>query len=120
MIAQQQRDARGRFAAGNTIAAAGGLARAQKLSKRRRKAIARKGYRIMVARHFGGDQQCQRSYLAELGRYAYESMAGTYTPGSPLRTPTRHPGTIQEFRARFYQLDLMWGSHRDVEFMERK
>lgn len=120
MIAQQQRDARGRFVAGNTIARDGGHARAKKLPKRRRRAIARKGYRVMVARHFGGDRNCQRSYLAELGRYAYEVQAGTFRPGSPLRTTTRHPGTIQEFRARYYQSNLLWGAHRDVDFMEGK
>lgn len=118
MIAQDGRDARGRFAPGNTIASAGGHARAQKLPKRRRRAIARKGYRAMVRRHFDGDAICQKHYLAALGAYAYEVAAGAYDPRSPLRPNAQHPGTIQEFRAQFYQLGLLHGPHRDIQFME--
>lgn len=120
MIAQEGRDARGRFAPGNTIASAGGHARARKLTRRRRRAIARKGWRMLVKRRFDGDANCQKHYLAALGAYAYEVQAGAYDPRSPLRPNATHPGTIQEFRARFYQLDLLRGPHRDIDFMEIK
>ena len=114
------RDARGRFTTGNTIASVGGRARAAALSPRRRKAIARKARRAMVRKHFAGDDQAQRKYLAELGRYVYEVQAGTFQPGSPLRTNTRHPGSIQEWRSRYYQLGLFAGQHLDVEFIHRR
>ena len=120
MIAQEGRDKRGRFATGNTIARAGGHARAQALTRRRRRAIARKGWRALVRKHFDGDANCQRRYLAALGAYAYEVQAGAYDPRSPLRPNARHPGSIQEFRTQFYQLGLLHGPHRDVDFMEAK
>ena len=120
MIAQLQRDARGRFAPGNTIASAGGHARAKRLTRRRRRAIARQGYRALVKRRFDGDANCQRAFLAALGAYAYEVQAHAFDPRSPLRPNAYHPGSIQEFRARFYQLDLLRGPHRDVDFMEAK
>lgn len=113
---QLNRDARSRFIAGNHAASAGGRARAAKLTRRRRRAIARKGYRAMVARHFGGDRQAQRHYLAQLGIYNYEVMCGSFMPGSPLRTNATHPGAIQDWRARYYTSDLFAGAHRDVEF----
>ncbi len=115
-IARTDRDARGRFAPGNQVSSQGGRARAAKLSPRRRKAIARKGYRTMVTRHFGGDQVAQRKYFGELGVYNYEVQAGTFRPGSPLRTPTRHPGPIQTWRARYYNLQLFVGAHLDADF----
>lgn len=71
----------------------------------------------MVARHFGGDRQAQRKYLAALGAYVYEVMAGSYLPGSPLRSNASHPGPIQDWRARHYTPNLFTGAHRDVEFM---
>ncbi|MGL4559851.1 MAG: hypothetical protein ACRCV5_20330 [Afipia sp.] len=111
-----ERDDRGRFVTGNTIASAGGRARAAALSPRRRQAIARKGRRAMVARHFAGDDRAQRRYIAALGAYVYDQMAGAGRPGSPLRSIARHPGTIQEWRSRYYQLNLYYGTHLDVEF----
>lgn len=116
-IAQTERDARGRFAIGNQIASAGGRARAATLSKRRRRAIARRGYRAMVARHFAGDERAQRHYLAALGAYNYEVMAGAYLPGSPLRPNAQHPGPIQEFLSRYWQPSLLAGDHLDIQFM---
>jgi hypothetical protein len=119
-IAQTERDSRGRFQRGNQIAAVGGHARAAKLSKRKRRAIARKGYRAMVAKHFSGDTRAQRLYLADLGRYAYEVQAGSYQPGSPLRTSAQHPGPIQEWLSRYWQPGLLAGAHLDVEFFDTK
>jgi hypothetical protein len=113
---RRERDARGRFLPGNTAAGQGGRARAAKLNPRRRRAIARRGYRAMVRRHFGGDRHAQRTYLAQLGTYVYERMAGAFLPGSPLRTTSRHPGPIQDWRAAYYTPDLYTGQHIDVEF----
>lgn len=72
----------------------------------------------MVRKHFGGDMRAQRQYLAQLGAYNYEVMAGTFLPGSPLRSNASHPGPIQDWRARHYTPSLLFGAHRDVEFME--
>ena len=111
-----QRDSRGRFVRGNSIASIGGQARAQKLSPRRRKAIARLARRRMVERHFGGDDRQQRQYFAELGRYAYEAAAGSYRPGSPLRTAVQHPGPIQDWRGRKMTYVLFDALNQDVVF----
>ena len=72
----------------------------------------------MVKRHFGGDARAQRKYWAQLGAHNYEVMAGSYLPGSPLRSNASHPGPIQDWRARHYTPNLFTGAHRDVEFME--
>jgi hypothetical protein len=78
----------------------------------------------MCKKHFGSDRTAQRHYLAQLGSFWYEVMAGallpdgTRRPGSPLRTSARHPGPIQEWRALYYTPDLYRGDHIDVDFME--
>lgn len=72
----------------------------------------------MVRKHFGGDDRAQRRYLADLGAYIYERMAGAFRPGSPLRPNASHPGPIQDWRAEHYTQDLFTGDHRDVEFYE--
>ncbi len=109
------RDARGRFTPGNTAASAGGRARAAKLSRRRRRAIARQGYRAMVARHFDGDERAQRKYFAALGLWNSERVF----EGTPVPVRASHPGPIQEWRARFYQLGLFAGLHLDVVFSHK-
>ncbi len=112
------RDAKGRFLPGNAEAAAGGRARAAKLSRRRRRAIARKGYRVMVKRHFLGDYRAQKKYFAALGRWNYEQMAAvTGGLGLSVRRATTHPGKPTDFLAHYWQLDLYRGDHIDVQFM---
>lgn len=111
----RQRDNRGRFVRNNRISSQGGRARAAALSRRRRRAIARKGRRAMVLRHFGGDDHAQRRYWAQLGAYVYERMAGAYRPGSPLRPNAAHPGPIQDWRATYYTGDLLRGQWRDED-----
>lgn len=98
----QDRDNKGRFTKGNAYAAAGGRARAAKLTKRRRKAIARKARRAMVRKHFGGDDRAQRAYFAALGLR--------------VRLAATHPGPIQDWRAAYYTDNLFTGAHRDVDF----
>ena len=104
------RDDKGRFTKGNPFAAEGGRARAKKLSPRRRRAIARKGRRAMVLKHFAGDDRAQRAYFAALGRYNYERMtaipATWSTLGASVARAARHPGTPNEFLAVFWQLPL--------------
>ena len=113
------RDSQGRFTKGNAFAAQGGRARADALTQRRRKAIARKARRAMVRKHFGGDDHAQRRYLGQLGRYNYEVMAGvTGGLGLSVRRATAHPGPIQDWRARYYTEDLFTGAHRDVNFYQ--
>jgi hypothetical protein len=107
-----ERDARGRFVTGNTVASTGGRARAAALSKRRRRAIARKARRVMVAKHFGGDDRAQRRYFADLGVWNSEKV---FT-GTPVPVRASHPGPIQEWRSRYYQYGLFAGPHLDVEF----
>jgi hypothetical protein len=58
----------------------------------------------------------QRLYLAELGRYAYEVQAGSFLPGSPLRTNCQHPGPIQDWLSIYWQLGLLVGDHLDFNF----
>lgn len=102
-----------KFTNNNSFASKGGKARAERLSAERRREIARRARAVMVSRHFGGDDLAQRAYFAELGVYNYEVQAGAFRPGSPLRTNARHPGTIQDWRARRYQLDLFDGGRTD-------
>jgi hypothetical protein len=107
-----ERDSRGRFVAGNSIASVGGHARAATLTPRRRRAIARKARRAMVRKHFGGDDRAQRKYFAALGLWNSEKVF----VGTPVPVRAQPPGAIQEWRSRYYQLDLLNGLHRDVEF----
>ena len=94
------RGKRGRFTKGNPEAAQGGRARAATLSPERRRAIARQARAAMVRKHFGGDDGAQRAYFAALGVFNYEVQAGAFRPCSPLHTSARHPGAIQDWRAR--------------------
>lgn len=108
------RDSKGRFTSGNTEAAQGGRARAAKLSKRRRKLIARLGYDAMVAKTFHGDYSAQRAYWGALGVWNSERIF----IGTPVPVRASDPGKPTDFLTRFWQLDLFRGEHRDVEFME--
>lgn len=111
----QDHDSKGRFMPGNSLAAAGGKARAAKLSKRRRRAIARKGYRTMVRKHFLGDYQAQRAYWAALGVWNSEKVF----VGTPVPVRATDPGKPQDFLSRYWQLQLLQGAHLDVEFAGR-
>lgn len=71
----------------------------------------------MVNKHFHGDMRAAKARWAAIGRYNYERMAGSFEPGSPLRTQVRHPGTVQEFLCVYWQPDLLQGPHLDVQFM---
>lgn len=67
------RDQRGRFAKGNSLAAQGGQARAQKLSPQQRSQIAAKGFQTMVERHFDGDRQKAKAWLTARGLWTLDS-----------------------------------------------
>ncbi len=107
------RDAKGRFVNGNPFAAEGGRARAKKLSRRRRRAIARKAYRAMVEKVFLGDFRAQRAYFAALGVWNSEKVF----LGSPIPVRATDPGKPTDFLAVYWQLKLYEGAHRDVQFM---
>ena len=110
------RDERGRFTTGNAAASAGGRARAAKLSARRRRAIARQGYRAMVARHFGGDERAQRAYFAALGLWNSERVF----EGTSVPVRASYPGKPSEFLTKYWQLELFRGEHLDVYFPNQK
>jgi hypothetical protein len=61
----------------------------------------------MVCRHFGGDDAAQREYFAALGLWNSERVF----EGTSVPVRTAHPGAIQEWRARRYQLVLFDGCH---------
>lgn len=86
------RDANGRFATGNQIASKGGKARAKKLPKWRRKAIAIMGYWAMVRKHFGGDPNKANEWLIKTGQHAQDAAAreGNWLYQYP--DPGPHPG----------------------------
>lgn len=110
------RAANGQFTRGNSYAAIGGRVRAAKLSSRRRRAIARKGYRAMVRKHFLGDFRAQRAYWAALGMWNSEKVF----IGTPVPVRAVNPGKPQEFLTRYWQLELMKGAHLDIDFMRGK
>lgn len=110
------RAANGQFTRSNSYAAIGGRARAAKLSRRRRRAIARKGYRAMVRKHFLGDFRAQRAYWAALGMWNSEKVF----IGTPVPVRAVNPGKPQEFLAHYWQLELMNGAHLDIDFMRGK
>ena len=108
------RDAKGRFLPGNTEAVAGGRARAAKLSRRRRRAIARKAYRAMVEKVFLGDYRAQRAYFGALGLWNSEKPF----LGTPIPVRATDPGKPTDFLAHYWQLDLLRGEHIDVNFWQ--
>lgn len=64
------RDSKGRFIAGNTFSSQGGKARAQKLSKRRRRQIAKAGWAAFVTKYFDGADWVARQYMKDHARWA--------------------------------------------------
>ena len=107
------RDAKGRFVKGNTVAALGGRARAKKLSKRRRREIARQAYDAMVAKTFRGDYRAQRAYFAALGVWNSEKVF----LGTPIPVRATDPGRPSDFLAGFWQLSVFDDRLADVVFM---
>ena len=106
------RDEKGRFTQGNPFAAEGGRARAKKLSRRRRRAIARKAYEAMVEKVFLGDFRAQRAYFAALGVWNSEKVF----LGSPIPVRATDPGKPTDFLADFWQLRLYDPLIADVQF----
>lgn len=109
-----QRDAYGRFVKGNAIAKRGGHARAAALSPRRRRKIAKQGWRGLVKRRFAGDERAAKAWVGAVGAYHYDRLVldlyGAIRPAYP------HPGDPVEFRAKLYQLYLLAGTHLEVDF----
>lgn len=95
------RDDKGRFMAGNPYAAAGGRARAERLSPARRREIAQAGFRALVERHFDGDRELAKRYIGEVGAWAGDAYRGTRWQHFV------HPGTIEAFRERLKPFDML-------------
>jgi hypothetical protein len=85
------RDAHGRFVKGHRLASRGGRARAAKLTAAQRRAIAKKGWRAMVAKHFDGDQEAAKEFFWKKG------LAATDSVYDPVNRVWHDPGTIQDF-----------------------
>jgi len=93
MLSQVQRDSKGRFTHGNTIAYSGWLG--------------------LVNKRFQGDLGIAREYVRQLGRYSYGKMCD-----SPVSTPSMvwrkyhifyHPGTPESFTELYnsrFEFDL--------------
>lgn len=109
-----QRKANGRFAKGNTISRRGGHARAHALTPRRRRQIAKQGWRGLVAKQFGGDERAAKRWWGALGAYHYDQQL--YGIGWLMRGVFPHPGTPTEFRARLYQSNLFDCLVREPDF----
>ena len=67
------RDKRGRFLPGNSLASIGGKARAAALSPARRQEIARLGLVGLAKSRFNGDVKAARQYLVEKGLAALDA-----------------------------------------------
>ena len=86
------RDARGRFLPGHRWASEGGKARARKLTKAERRAIARKGFQGLVDRHFAGDVEAAKKYIGLRGAYASDAV---YRDGNSAIWPKfKDPGPL--------------------------
>jgi hypothetical protein len=65
-----ERDERGRFVPGNSLASHGGRTRARTLTPDRRRHIASLGFHALVDRRFGGDRQAAVAWLTAKGQHA--------------------------------------------------
>lgn len=102
------RNCKGQFVPGNSIAHKGGKARARALSTERRRAIARQGWDAMVRKHFEGDQEAAKRWWGAIGAWASDVAAGY--AGTWMQA-FRHPGPPHEFLERLeherrYALDF--------------
>ena len=113
-IAQMSgRDARGRFQAKNPFASRGGNARAKKLSKRRRKKIARLGWKGLVERRFEGNEAAARFWWGKVGAHTYARLAVGGT-AIPWKSVFDYPGSPEEFMTWYRR--LFPGCDQDVAF----
>lgn len=93
-----QRNDKGQFVRGNTIARKGGQARARTLTPARRREIAQQGWDAMVDKHFGGDQQAAKEWWGAIGAWASDVMAGY--AGTWMHV-FHHPGQPAEFLKQY-------------------
>lgn len=101
MLSQVQRDSKGRFTHGNTIAYSGWLG--------------------LVNKRFQGDYGIAREYVRQLGRYSYGKMCD-----SPVSTPAMiwrkyhifyHPGSPEQFAQQYSQrLDFNMNDVTELAF----
>ena len=80
------------FSKGNPYASAGGKARAKKLSKKRRQAIAKQGWTALVQQRFKGNEALCKAWWGAIGAWFYDAP---YRQDGLGKIP--HPGTPEEF-----------------------
>jgi hypothetical protein len=112
-----QRNDKGQFVRGNTIASKGGRARARKLTPARRSEIARMGWNAMVDKHFAGDEMAAKRWWGSIGAWASDVMAGY--AGTWMHV-FHHPGPPDQFlkleeAKRAYKQQRLNFSLRDLE-----
>lgn len=113
-IVDQGRDQRGRFGPGNPFAAEGGRARAKKLSKRRRRKIARLGWKALVDKRFGGNERAAAWWLGKVGAHTYARMVSGEGSSIAFKEVFAHPGSPEEFMTWYRR--LFPGCDSDVAF----
>ena len=103
------RSAGGKFAKGNTISSKGGQARAAKLSKRRRRQIAKQGFQALVDKRFNGNRQLAKNWVGDIGAHNYAKSTGLR-----LKACFAHPGEPEEYVAR--ALSKMGNPDEEIDF----
>ena len=71
-----ERDARGRFVAGNSFASLGGKARAAKLTPSERRQIAKNGFQALARQRFNGKRRKAAAWLFDPLGYQRQELAG--------------------------------------------
>jgi hypothetical protein len=89
-----ERDENGRFLPGHRWASEGGQARAKKLSARRRREIAARGFQAIVDKRFGGDREAAKEWLVKKGQWANDQHFHEYLQVFP--DPGPMPGGESE------------------------
>ena len=84
----------GRFGPGNSFGSAGGRARAERLTPEQRREIGRAGWRGLVDKRFGGDEDAAREWFAALGAWASQVVHGEFF--SRFEHPGPCPGRGRE------------------------
>lgn len=106
-----QRNDKGQFVRGNTVASKGGRARARTLTPAQRRQIARQGWDAMVDKHFAGDEAAAKRWWGSIGAWASDVMAGY--AGTWMQV-FQHPGQPAEF-LQVYQAQQAYKQQR-LEF----
>lgn len=96
-----------KFQPNNKHAAAGGRARARKLSARKRKQIARSGWLALVQKRFHGDEAIAKEYMRALAKF----HGDPYRDNEELSFGHTKPA-IEEYAAKAYDASM----DREIDF----